>query len=103
MSENRVEELVRTAVAHALERQLTQLRETVVQEVLREIGPSVGESSGTGGNSSAALQKAVSAIQAGATQKEILAPNQEKLRNRQHWTANIQRFVRSHQSAGRDC
>src|SRR5439155_978227 len=57
----------------ALERQLASLRETVVQEVLREVGPALarnGESSTRG--SSAALQKAISAIQAGTTQKEIL-------------------------------
>src|SRR5438128_1652945 len=73
MPENtRVEEIVRNAVNHALERQLGSLRETVVQEVLREIGPSlVGESASPEGGA-AALQKAVSAIQAGSTQKEIL-------------------------------
>jgi len=73
MSENRVEEIIRAAVTQALERQLASLRETVVQEVLREVGPAHarnGESSTRG--SSAALQKAISAIQAGTTQKEIL-------------------------------
>ena len=73
MSENRVEEIIRAAVTQALERQLASLRETVVQEVLREVGPALarnGESSTRG--SSAALQKAISAIQAGTTQKEIL-------------------------------
>src|SRR6266542_6444332 len=71
MSENRVEEIVRSAVAQALERQLSSLRETVVQEVLREIGPALASKSGQG-TGTAALQKAVSAIQAGTTQKEIL-------------------------------
>ena len=68
MSENRVEEIIRAAVTQALERQLASLRETVVQEVLREVGPALarnGESSTRG--SSAALQKAISAIQAGTT------------------------------------
>src|SRR6266851_6929740 len=71
MSENRVEEIVRSAVSQVLERQLSSLRESVVQEVLREVGPRLagksGQASGTAG-----LQKAVSAIQAGTTQKEIL-------------------------------
>src|SRR6266496_5112435 len=71
MSENRVEEIVRSAVAQALERQLSSLRETVVQEVLREIGPVLVGKSGQG-SGTAALQKAVSAIQSGTTQKEIL-------------------------------
>jgi hypothetical protein len=72
MSENtRVEELVRSAVNQTLERQLASLRETVVQEVLREIGPAVS-SKANRGSSSAALQKAVLAIQSGTTQKEIL-------------------------------
>src|SRR6266700_3316836 len=74
MSENRVEEIVRAAVAQALERQLASLRETVVQEVLREVGPALASKDGasTSGSSSATLQKAISAIQAGTTQKEIL-------------------------------
>ncbi len=71
MSENRVEEIVRSAVAQALERQLSSLRETVVQEVLREIGSTLAGKSGQG-SGTAALQKAVSAIQSGTTQKEIL-------------------------------
>jgi len=71
MPENtRVEEIVRSAVNQALERQLVSLRETVVQEVLREIG-----SAGKGAHSqssSATLQKAVLAIQSGTNQREIL-------------------------------
>ena len=71
MSENRVEEIVRIAVSQALERQLSSLRESLVQEVLREIGPRLAGKSGQA-SGTAALQKAVSAIQAGTTQKEIL-------------------------------
>jgi len=72
MSENaRVEELVRNAVSQALERQLESLRETVVQEVLREVGPTLAQKSSQP-STSAALQKAVLAIQSGSTQKEIL-------------------------------
>jgi hypothetical protein len=70
MPENRVEERVRGAVAQALERHLASLRETVVQDVLREVGPALKGQGASGGT--AVLQKAVSAIQAGATQKEIL-------------------------------
>jgi hypothetical protein len=72
MPENRVEELVRDAVTQVLERQLASLRENVVQEVLREIGPALAGKTGQGGTGSTALQKAVSAIQTGTTQKEIL-------------------------------
>src|SRR5258708_3194770 len=47
------------------------LREGLVQEVLREVKSVLGGSSQPA-NSTAALQKAVTAIQAGGTQKEIL-------------------------------
>src|SRR5207302_9731046 len=71
MSQNSAEELVRTAVAQALERQLTSFRESVVQEVLREVGPALSGKPAAGSNA-AGLQKAVARIQAGTTQKEIL-------------------------------
>src|SRR5215469_2455819 len=70
MSDNRVKEIVRAAVEQVLERQLAAFEDSVVQEVLREIGPSLGERAS--GSSTAALKKAVAAIQAGSTQKEIL-------------------------------
>ncbi len=73
MSENtRVEEIVRNAVNQALERQLASLRDTVVQEVLRDIGPALAAKGGKAARGSATLQKAVLAIQSGTTQKEIL-------------------------------
>ena len=73
MSENaRVEEIVRNAVDQALERQLASLRDTVVQEVLRDIRPALAAKGGKAPSGSATLQKAVLAIQSGATQKEIL-------------------------------
>src|SRR5215475_7972512 len=72
MSEHKVEEIVRSAVAQALERQLASLRETVVRDVRREIGPALKGQAGATGSSNAALQKATSAIQGGTTQKEIL-------------------------------
>lgn len=72
MPENRAQEMVRSAVAQTLDRQLASFRESVVQQVLREIGPALTGKSGQPENGTAALQKAVSAIQAGSTQKEIL-------------------------------
>lgn len=72
MPEKRIEEMVRAAVAQALDRQLSSLREGVVEEVLKELAPKLGKESAQAGNNSASLQKSVSAIQAGTTQKEIL-------------------------------
>ena len=72
MPENRAEEIVRTAVAQAVERQLASFRESVVQEVLREVGPALSAKPAQAGSSAAGLQKAVARIQAGTTQKEIL-------------------------------
>lgn len=43
MADNRVEELVRSAVAQVLERQLASLRESVVQEVLQQIQPTLSK------------------------------------------------------------
>jgi len=73
MPENtRVEEIVRNAVNQALERQLVSLRETVVQEVLREMASAGPDNSVHAESSSATLQKAILAIQSGTNQKEIL-------------------------------
>ena len=72
MPEKSAEEIVRTAVAQALERQLASFRESVVQEVLREVGPALSAKPAQGGSNAAGLQKAVARIQAGTTQKEIL-------------------------------
>jgi len=72
MPQNSAEEIVRTAVAQALERQLSSFRESVVQEVLREVGPALSAKPAQGGSNAAGLQKAVARIQAGTTQKEIL-------------------------------
>lgn len=66
----KTEEIVRAAVEQALQRQLASLRESIVHEVLQEVGLTAKETSG--GASAAALQKAISAIQSGGTQKEIL-------------------------------
>jgi hypothetical protein len=72
MPQNSAEEIVRTAVAQALERQLASFRESVVQEVLREVGPALSAKPAQGESNAAGLQKAVARIQAGTTQKEIL-------------------------------
>src|SRR5579859_2901141 len=72
MPENSAEEIVRTAVAQALERQLASFRESVVQEVLREVAPALNGKPAQGGSNAAGLQKAIARIQAGSTQKEIL-------------------------------
>jgi hypothetical protein len=73
MPENtRVEEIVRNAVNHALERQMESLRESVVKEVLREMGSTQTGKTAPVESGSATLQKAVLAIQSGTNQKEIL-------------------------------
>lgn len=72
MSDKHAEEIVRTAVTEALERQLPTFRENIVQEVLRAVGSSLGGKPEASGASVAGLQKAISAVQAGNTQKEIL-------------------------------
>lgn len=67
---DKMEEIVRAAVEQALQRQLAPLRESVVKEVLREVGS--GAKGANAGSSAAALQKAISEVQSGNTQKEIL-------------------------------
>src|SRR5438270_3260856 len=72
MAEKHAEEVVRTAVTEALERQLASFRETIVQQVLRAVGSTLGGKSERSATGTAGLQKAISAIQAGTNQKEIL-------------------------------
>ncbi len=72
MADNRVEELVRSTVAQVLERRMASLRESLVQEVLQQIPPALGKASVPSSSSTAALQKAITTIQSGSTQKEIL-------------------------------
>jgi hypothetical protein len=72
MPDKHAEEIVRTAVTEALERQLPTFRETIVQEVLRAVGSATGAKEPSSSSGMAGLQKAISAIQAGTTQKEIL-------------------------------
>jgi hypothetical protein len=72
MPDKHAEEIVRTAVTEALERQLPSFRETIVQEVLRAVASSAGNTAESDSSGVAGLQKAISIIQAGSTQKEIL-------------------------------
>ncbi|MBV9339957.1 MAG: hypothetical protein JO159_03590 [Acidobacteria bacterium] len=72
MPENRVEEMVRSAVAQALERRLASLRESIVEEVVRDLESRLVPKSAPAASSRHPLQKAITAIQAGTTQKEIL-------------------------------
>ena len=68
----RVEQIVESAVTQALESQIPQLREQLVARVLEQVQPLLGESGGSSGTAAADLLKAISVIQAGTTQKEIL-------------------------------
>jgi hypothetical protein len=72
MADNHLEELVRSAVGEVLERQMASLRESVVREVLQQIQPALAKGGQQPGGSNAALQKAITTIQSGSTQKEIL-------------------------------
>jgi hypothetical protein len=67
-----VEQIVERAVSAALEHQLPQLREQLVRHVLSEVQPLLDNSSGTSESGASDLLKAISAIHAGTTQKEIL-------------------------------
>jgi len=67
-----IQGIVEKAVAGALESSLPQLREQLVRQVLDELEPHLGSSAGASASGAAELLKAISAIQAGTTQKEIL-------------------------------
>ncbi len=69
---NGIEQIVERAVSAVLEHQLPQLREQLVRQVLTEVQPCLGSSAGSGESGAAELLKAISAIHAGSTQKEIL-------------------------------
>jgi hypothetical protein len=68
---NEVEQLVEKAVSHVLESHVQQMREELVRRVLDEL-PQANGSAGGSGEGAANLLKAISAIHAGTTQKEIL-------------------------------
>src|SRR5215471_3641262 len=67
-----LEKLVKRAVSHVLEGELPRLQAELVQSVLRELPKEIASSGGGGGASAADLLRAVSLIQAGSTQREIL-------------------------------
>lgn len=67
-----IEQIVERAVSSVLDSHLPQLREALVQRVLQEIQPHLGNSRGSSAGGAADLLTAVSAIHAGTTQKEVL-------------------------------
>ncbi|MGH9500257.1 MAG: hypothetical protein ACRD3L_14040 [Terriglobales bacterium] len=70
MAENTpIEQIVERAIAKALESELPQLREKLAEQVLNDVRPYLGSGAGSGAGD---LLKAMSAIHAGSTQKEIL-------------------------------
>ncbi len=68
-----VEQIVEKAVSQVLENQVPRIREELVRRVLEDLPEPSSAGTGGGGDSGAEhLLKAVTAIQAGGTQKEIL-------------------------------
>ncbi|HWY56812.1 MAG TPA: hypothetical protein VNZ03_20260 [Terriglobales bacterium] len=67
-----IDQIIEKAVAQVLEGHLPELRKDLVRRVLEEVQPHLGGTSGTPENGAADLLRAVSAIHAGTTQKEIL-------------------------------
>lgn len=70
---NGLEQIVEKIVAQVLENHVPQLREELVRRVLDEVPQGAAAAEGNSGDGGAAnLLKAVSAVQAGTTQREIL-------------------------------
>ena len=71
---NAIEQIVERVVSQILESHVPQLRVDLVRRVLEELQPHLGQTSRaqSAENSPANLLKAISAIHAGTTQKEIL-------------------------------
>src|SRR5713226_2552471 len=69
-----IEQIVEKIVSQVLESHVPQLREDLVRRVLEELKPQLGQAppSASAESSPADLLKAISAIRAGTTQKEIL-------------------------------
>jgi hypothetical protein len=69
-----LDQIVEKAVSQVLEGHLPELRKELVRRVLEEVQPHLGTPGGKGsaGNDAADLLRAVSAIHAGTTQKEVL-------------------------------
>jgi len=69
---NEVRPMVEQAVAHALQSQIPQLQSQIVEQVLEALPPQESATSASESGDSGALVQAVSGIQAGTSQKEIL-------------------------------
>src|SRR6185437_14464574 len=87
-----LEKLIEQAVSHALEAQLPQIKHALVVQVTQAISShapqeKAGDAAGAG---AASLLKAVSAVHAGATQKEIL---RALLEGTQHYSSRAALFV----------
>lgn len=67
-----IDQIVEKAVSQVLEGHLPELRKQLVRRVLEEVQPHVGGAAQGLGSGTADLLRAVSAIHAGTTQKEIL-------------------------------
>jgi hypothetical protein len=67
-----IEQIVDKVVSQVLESHVPQLREELVRKVLEEIPQTAGPAGGSVDGGAANLLKAISAIHAGTTQKEIL-------------------------------
>src|SRR5216684_845224 len=69
-----IEQIVEKIVSQVLESHVPQLREDLVRRVLEELKPQLGQvhPAASAESSPANLLKAISAIHAGTTQKEIL-------------------------------
>ena len=67
-----VEQIVEKTVSQVLENHVPQMREELVRRVLEELPQAAASTGGSGDGGAANLLKAISAIHAGTTQKEIL-------------------------------
>lgn len=67
-----ISEIIARAVAQVLDNQLPRLRDELTQKVLEAVRPEISASGGPSDANASDLLKALSLIQAGSTQKEIL-------------------------------
>lgn len=87
-----IEKLIEQAVSHALDAQLPQIKLALATQVAQELSSHVPQEKGgkTPGAGAAGLLKAVSAVHAGTTQKEIL---RALLEETQHYSVRAALFV----------
>lgn len=87
-----IEKLIEQAVSHALEAQLPQIKHALVAQVTQALSSHAPQEKSAGGSGAGAagLLKTVSAVHAGATQKEIL---RALLEGTQHYSARAALFV----------